>query len=423
MKLIGRRLKSRWATIALFLAVIGPGIITANVDNDAGGIATYSLAGARFGYTFLWAVIPVTIALIVVQEMCARMGAVTGKGLSDLIRENFGLRMTFWLMLGLVICNFGNTLAEFAGVASACAIFGISKYYTVPIAAGLVWWVVVKGDYRTVEKVFLVACTVYLSYIISGFMAHPNWGEMGKAMVTPHWEGTPAYLAMLIGVVGTTIAPWMQFYQQAAVVDKGLRAKDYKFVLLDVVVGCMCAVIVVFFIVATCAATIHAAKIPVVSEDVVVLARALGPLAGNYAKSLFAFGLLNASLFAACILPLATAYQVSEGMGWERGVNHGFRAAPQFYTLYTTFIVLGAGLILIPKAPLLTIMYLSQVLNGMLLPVVLIFILQLINNSKLMGSYKNTRLYNVVSVTITVVMICLTLALLLSTIFPRLMGG
>lgn len=423
MKHIGRRLKSRWASIALFFAIIGPGIITANVDNDAGGIATYSLAGARFGYTLLWAVIPVTIALIVVQEMCARMGAVTGKGLADLIRENFGLRMTFWLMVGLVICNFGNTLAEFAGVASACAIFGVSKYYAVPLAAGLVWWVVVRGNYRSVEKVFLVACTVYLSYIISGFMAHPNWSEMGTAMVTPHWESTPAYLAMLIAVVGTTIAPWMQFYQQAAVVDKGLRAKDYKFVLMDVVAGCIAAVIVVFFIVATCAATIHAAGVPVVSEDVVVLAKALGPLAGRHAESLFAFGLLNASLFAACILPLATAYQVSEGMGWERGVNHGFAEAPQFYTLYTAFIILGAGLILIPGAPLLTIMYLSQVLNGILLPVVLIFILQLINKSKLMGSFKNSRLNNAVALTVIVVMICLTAALGLSTVFPRLLGG
>jgi NRAMP (natural resistance-associated macrophage protein)-like metal ion transporter len=420
MKLIARRLKSRWASVVLLFAIIGPGIITANVDNDAGGITTYSLAGGNFGYRLLWVLIPVTIALVIIKEMCARMGAITGKGLSDLIRERFGLRLTFWVMVGVALSNLTNTMAEFAGVASASEIFGVTRYVAVPLAGLLVWFLVVKGSYQKVEKIFLVACTFYLSYFVSGVMAKPDWHEMGRQIIHPTITFDGATIMMAIGIVGTTIAPWMQFYQQASVVDKGIRAKDYKFTVVDVVVGCAVAVATCFFIVATCAATIfHAGQHVTTVEGA---AQALYPLAGRFCAGLFAFGLLNASLFAACILPLSTTYLVCEGMGWERGVNRSFGEAPEFYSLYTAMIVLGGGIVLLPNAPLLTIMYLSQVLNGMLLPVVLIFILILINDHKLMGRYRNNRFYNLVSVTTVVIMSALTLLLLVATIWPKLLG-
>jgi NRAMP (natural resistance-associated macrophage protein)-like metal ion transporter len=418
MKLIGRRLKSRWATLIIFLSIIGPGIITANVDNDAGGITTYSLAGGNYGRTVLWIMIPLAIALYVMQEMCARMGAVTGKGLADLIRENFGLKITFWLMVGVVFTNLTNTMAEFAGVASSCEIFGLSKYLTVPAAGLLVWFIVVKGSYRTVEKVFLAACTVYLSYVVSGFMARPHWGEVLHSVLVPQFTPSADYITMIIGMVGTTIAPWMQFYVQASVVDKGVRASDYRLCRLDVLTGSIVAIAVVFFIVVTCAATINTAGIHV--DEVKDAAMALRPLAGDFCATLFAIGLLNASLFAASILPLATAYQVAEGVGWERGVNRSFREAPEFYTLYTALIVLGAGIVLIPNAPLLKIMYLSQVLNGILLPVVIIFMLILVNKKSLMGEFRNSLGFNVISYVTAAVVIGLTVMLALTTLFPNI---
>jgi Mn2+/Fe2+ NRAMP family transporter len=421
MRLIARRLKSRWASVALLFAIIGPGIITANVDNDAGGIATYSIAGGNFGYTLLWELIPLTLALIVIQEMCARMGAVTGKGLSDLIRENFGLRVTVWVMVGMLLGNITTTMAEFAGVASSAEIFGVSRYIAVPVAALIVWLIVVRGNYRTVEKVFLVACSVYVAYIFSGIMARPNWADVGHAMVHPQMPLDGRTIMMVIGIVGTTIAPWMQFYQQSAVVDKGIRAKDYRFTVIDVVVGCVAAVIVVFFIVVTCAATIHVAGQQVTTVE--AAAQALYPLAGKYCGGLFAFGLLNASLFAASILPLTTTYLICEGLGFERGMNRSFREAPAFYTLYTAIIVLGGGLILIPKVPLLEIMYWSQVLQGILLPALLIFILILVNSERIMGAYKNNRFYNVVAISTTVIMIALTVMLALVTIWPGILGA
>ncbi|MCE5238639.1 Nramp family divalent metal transporter [bacterium] len=421
MKLIARRLKSRWASVALLLAIIGPGIITANVDNDAGGITTYSLAGGNFGYRLLWVLIPVTVALVIIQEMCARMGAITGKGLSDLIRERFGLRLTFWVMLGVALSNLTNTMAEFAGVASASEIFGLSRYIAVPLAGIAVWFIVVKGSYRRVEKVFLVACTFYVSYILSGFMARPDWAEMGRQIIHPTLTFDGPTIMMAIGIVGTTIAPWMQFYQQASVVDKGIRARDYRFTVIDVVVGCAVAVATCFFIVATCAATIFHSGQHVTTVE--AAAQALRPLAGPYCAGLFAFGLLNASLFAASILPLSTTYLVCEGMGWERGVNRSFAEAPEFYSLYTGMIVVGAGIVLLPRAPLLTIMYLSQVLNGILLPAVLIFILILINDRRLMGEYRNNRFYNAVSITTVVIMTGLTVLLALTTVWPGLLGG
>jgi NRAMP (natural resistance-associated macrophage protein)-like metal ion transporter len=407
--------RTRLKGLFLFLAVMGPGIITANVDNDAGGITTYSLAGAHFGYLLLWTFLPLTVALIVVQEMCARMGVVTGKGLADLIREQFGVKVTFVVMMLLLVANLGNIMAEFAGIASALEIFGISRYIAVPLIAFGVWRLVVKGTYRFVEKVFLFACLVYVSYIISGIMAHPPWGEVLKRSVVPTFQFNPAYLAMVIGVVGTTIAPWMQFYQQAAVVDKGISADQYHASRMDTIVGMISAVVVVFFITIACAATLNVHGVRI--HDAADAARALEPLAGVYAGKLFAIGLLNASIFAASILPLSTAYSVCESFGWETGVDRRFMEAPQFFGLYTFLIAVGAGVILIPHFPLLKIMYFSQVANGMLLPVILIYMLRLINNRDLMGRYVNSRFFNVVAWVTSVVMILLTLALVVSQTF------
>ena len=401
------------AAVLAFFAIVGPGIITANVDNDAGGIATYSLAGAQYGYVLLWTLIPITFALIVVQEMCARMGAVTGKGLADLIRENFGVKLTFLLMLGLLVANLANTAAEFSGIAASGEIFGVSKYVTVPLGALFVWWLVVKGSYRQVEKVFLVACLFYVSYFLSGLLARPDWGQVLHHTVTPTISLRPAFITMMIGVVGTTIAPWMQFYLQSAVVDKGVSARDYRYCRIDVITGCIVAVIVAFFILLTTGATLFLRGIPIHSAQHAALA--LKPLAGAYCSQLFAFGLLNASIFAASILPLATAYSVCEGIGWERGLNHSFREAPQFYGLYTGLIAVGAGLVLFPRAPLLLIMYLSQVANGILLPFVLIFMLVLINDPALMGDYRNSRTFNFIAWATTIIVTMLTLALVVTT--------
>lgn len=421
MQLLTAAAKKRWSRLLLVLALIGPGIITANVDNDAGGIAVYSLAGGNYGLAAIWPLLPVGLFLFIVQEMSARLGAVTGKGLADLIRENFGLRLTFWVMLLVAFTNLTNGMSDFAGVASAAEIFGLSRYIAVPLGALLVWWIVVKGSYARVEKIFLGACLLYIAYPISAFLARPDWAEVGRAVIVPQWSPHPGYVMMLIGIVGTTIAPWMQFYQQAAVVDKGLTAKDYKWTRLDVLVGCIAAVVVVFFIVVTCASTIYAHGNRV--ESVEDAAQALFPLAGKYCASLFALGLLNASLFAACILPLATAYQLSEGMGWERRLDRGFSEAPEFYVIYTALIVLSAGLVLIPGAPLLQIMYFSQVLNGLLLPVVLILMLVLINRSGLMGQYTNSRLYNYLAWACVLLVSGLGLWLGLTTVFPTLGGG
>lgn len=410
----GRRRLPRMLAI---MAVVGPGIITANVDNDAGGITTYSLAGGNYGYGHLWVLLPLAALLFVVQEMSARLGAVTGKGLADLIRERFGLRITFWLLLGVLITNLANTMGEFAGVASASEIFGVSRYIAVPLAAALVWLIVVRGTYASVEKGFLIACLLYVAYPISGFLARPDWGPVGHALIVPQWSADPGYLVMLVGLIGTTIAPWMQFYQQAAVADKGLTAKDVGLARLDVLVGSLGAIAVVFFIMVTCAATIHASGLRVESvEDAAV---ALQPLAGPYCAGLFALGLLNASLFAASILPLATAYQISEGIGWERGVDRTFGEAREFYTVYTMLIVLGAGLVLIPNAPLLQIMYLSQVLNGMVLPVVLIFMLLLLRDTEIVGEHTNSRLANLVSWTCVVIVSVLVVYMSIQALLGR----
>jgi len=406
-------------SLLFFLSMIGPGIITANVDNDAGGIATYSVAGAHYGYALLWSLIPMLIVLFMIQEMVARLGVVTGKGLSDLIRERYGVKITFYTMLALLITNFGNITAEFAGLAASLEIFGVSRYISVPLGAVAVWYLVVRGNYRVVEKVFLFACTVYFSYVLSGFMANPPWGEVMVAIVKPTFHFEQNYIFMLIGIIGTTIAPWMQFYQQASIVEKEVHVKDYRYVRWDVIVGCFFAIIVVFFIMVACAATLHVNVIEVKSaEDAAV---ALAPLAGKYASLLFAIGLANASLFAASILPLSTAYSVCEGMGWEAGVSKDFQEAPQFMGLYTGLIILGAALILVPGVPLIGIMLVSQVINGILLPFVLIFILLLVNNRELMQEYVNGRFYNGFSWLTVTILIVLSLALLVTSV-EQLLG-
>jgi Mn2+/Fe2+ NRAMP family transporter len=409
-----RALKSWRARLVLFLAVVGPGFITANVDNDAGGIFTYSLAGAQFGYSLLWTMIPITIALIVVQEMSARMGAVTGKGLSDLIREEFGFRITFLLMVALVVTNFGNVVAEFAGVASSLEIFGISRFIVVPVAAFIVWALVVRGTYASVEKIFLAASLFYVAYIVAGLLAHPDWKAAVVATVSrPSSTGMRnyGYLFMVVGLVGTTIAPWMQFYLQASIVEKGVTVRQYRTSRWDVMLGCLFTDIVAWFIIVSCAATIYASGHTELASAADA-AQALRPLAGDYAYLLFAAGLFNASLFAASILPISTAYAVCEGLGFESGLDKKFHEAPLFYWLYTALIVLGAGVLLIPRFPLIHVMVLSQVVNGVVLPFVLIFMLLLTNDRELMGEYVNSRRFNIIAWMTVVVMIGLTLAML-----------
>jgi Mn2+/Fe2+ NRAMP family transporter len=405
-------LKSWKARIILFFAVVGPGFITANVDNDANGIYTYSAAGAQFGHLLLWTLIQVTVALIVVQEICARMGAVTGKGLSDLIREEFGFRITFFMMIGILIINFGNVVGEFAGIAGSLELFGLSKYITVPICAVIVWLIVVKGQYKSVEKVFLAASFFYVTYIIAGFFAKPAWVEALVLTVKPPPREAfmlPGYLYMAIGVVGTTIAPWMQFYLQSSIVEKGVTKRQYKASQIDVIAGCIFTDVVAWFIIVACAATLYVHGYHNIS-DAKDAAQALRPLAGDYAYILFAVGLFNASLFAASILPLSTAYTVCEGLGFESGVDKKFSEAPVFYWLYTILIAAGAGCVLFPDLPLVKISILSQVINGVAIPPVLIFMLLLVNKKELMGEYVNSRLYNVIAWTTTVVMTILTLA-------------
>jgi NRAMP (natural resistance-associated macrophage protein)-like metal ion transporter len=407
------RFLRRWKTrILLFFAVVGPGFITANVDNDAGGIWTYSSAGAQFGHLLLWTMIPITLALIVVQEMTARMGAVTGKGLSDLIREEFGFRITFFMMIGILITNFGNIVAEFAGIAGSLELFGLSKYKTVPVCALIVWLIVVKGQYKTVEKVFLAASFFYITYIVAGVLAKPAWEDALIATIKPparaDWSQS-GYIYMVIGLVGTTIAPWMQFYLQASIVEKGVTRRQYRASKLDVITGCVFTDVVAWFIIVACAATLYAHGFRNVT-DAKDAAQALRPLAGDYAYILFSMGLFNASLFAASILPLSTAYTVCEGLGFESGVGQKFSEAPVFYWLYTILIAAGAGVILTPNLPLVKISVLSQVVNGVVLPFVLIFMLLLINKKELMGEYVNSRLFNVVAWATTVIMIGLTVA-------------
>ena len=412
-----RQLKPR---LLILLAVVGPGIITANVDNDAGGITTYSVSGAHFGYTLLWIMPLLIVALIIVQEMSARLGVVTGKGLAALLRETLGLRVTTLVLGLLVLVNLTNTISEFAGVAASMEIFGISKYISVPVVAILVWVLIVKANYRTVERVFLVASAVYLAYIASGIMANPEWSEVGRALVTPSFKFEGGFIVMAVTIIGTTIAPWMQFYQQSAIVDKGIPVAHYGYARLDVIIGSVFAIVIASFITVACAATLFHNGVRI--ETAKDAALSLAPLAGRYASTLFALGLLNASVFAAAILPLCTAYTVCEAFGFESSVSRQWKQAPIFFGIYTAMIFIGAVFVLLPLKSLVQVMMFSQTLNGLLLPFILIVMLRLVNDKRQMGSYANNRFLNIVSWLTVGLLIGLTLLLVLVTIAPRLLG-
>lgn len=415
-----KRLRPIRSRLFLLLAVIGPGIITANVDNDAGGITTYSVAGASYGYALLWMMPVVAVALVIVQEMSARLGVVTGKGLADLIRESMGVRITAIILGILVFVNLANTVSEFAGVAASMEIFGVSKFVSVPLAAVGMWLLILRGNYRTVERVFLIASALYLAYVASGLLAKPAWNEVSQALRTPSFSLEVGYVTMFVTIIGTTIAPWMQFYQQAAIVDKGIKLSEYSYERLDVIVGSVFAVFVAAFIMIACAATLFKLGIPI--ESAKDAAIALGPLAGKYAATLFAIGLLNASLFSAAILPLSTAYTVCEAFGWESGLQREFNEAPVFFTIYTSFIVLGSAIILLPIQSLIQTMIVSQTFNGLLMPIILVVMLILINDQKLMGKFKNGRVFNWFSWIMAIILIILAVFLVIITLIPGLIG-
>jgi len=406
-----------WRKIILFLSVMGPGIITANIDNDASGITTYSVAGARFGYALLWTLIPTTVALVVIQEMVARMGVVTGKGLSDLIRENYGVKAAFYMMTVLFIANFGTTVANFAGWAASMEILGLSKYFMVPLGAFFIWFLVIKGSYRAVERILLFACLLYFGYVFSGFMSKPDWQEVFSRTFIPKMHFNSEFIMLGIAIVGTTITPWMQFYLQSSIAEKGIKKEQYKASRLDVLIGCSITDIVSFFIIVTCATTLFPFGIRI--HEASEAALALKPLAGEYAFLIFAVSLANAALLGAIIVPLATSYYICEAMGWERGINKTFREAPQFMWIYTVMIVFAALVILTPNAPLVFLMVLSSVLNGMLLPFVLVYALSLVNDRKIMGEYVNPRFHNVVSWGTVGVLTVLTILFIISFLLPE----
>ena len=409
--------KKFFQKLVIFLAILGPGIITGSVDNDAGGITTYSVAGAMYGYNLIWTLIPSFIVLLVIQEMNARMGIVTGKGLSDLIRENAGLKITFFIFIGLLFSNIGNTTTEFAGVAGSMEIFGVSKYISVPLVAVMVWLLVVKGTYKVAERIFLIFSFSLLTYVVSALMSKPHWGEIGSAIIHPQMEMNTQSIAIIIALVGTTIAPWMQFYMQSTVIEKGLKMKHYKYTLVDITVGCIATVVVAFFIMVACGSTLFPNGIQInVAKDA---ALALKPLAGGLASQVFAFGLFVASVFSATILPLATAFYISEAFGFEAGLDKKWDEAKEFYTLYTGILVISAIIILIPNAPLIQISIWSQVLNGILLPVVLVSMILLINNKKIMGNYVNNLMQNIIGWSAVVILTGLSLTLIVLPLLHR----
>jgi len=404
--------------LAIFFAILGPGIITGSVDNDAGGITTYSVAGAMYGYGLIWTLIPSFIVLLVIQEMNARMGIVTGKGLSDLIRENAGMKITFFIFIGLLFSNIGNTTTEFAGVAGSMEMFGVSKYISVPVVAVMVWFLVVKGTYKIAERIFLVFSMSLLTYVVSALMSKPDWGAIGSSVIHPRFDMNTQSLAMVIALVGTTIAPWMQFYMQSSVIEKGLKIQNYRYTLIDIAVGCVITVVVAFFIMVACGATLYPAGIEI--KEAKDAAMALEPLAGRLASHVFAFGLFVASVFSATILPLATAFYVSEAFGFEAGIDKKWDEAKEFYTLYTGILVISAIIIMIPHAPLIEISIWSQVINGILLPVVLVSMILLINNRKIMGIYVNNTMQNVIGWGAVVILTGLSLLLLVMPFISRL---
>lgn len=409
--------KNLFSQIAMFLAILGPGIITGSVDNDAGGITTYSVAGAVYGYNLLWTLIPSFIVLIVIQEMNARMGIVTGKGLADLIRENAGVKVTFFIFIGLLVADIGNTTTEFAGVAGSMEVFGVSKYISVPIVGIMVWVLVVKGTYQIAERIFLIFSLSLLMYVVAAIMGKPHWGEIGHAMIHPDLKVNSQSLAMVIGIIGTTIAPWMQFYMQSSVIEKGLTMKNYKYSLIDIVVGCIATVVVAFFIIVACASSLHTNGVQI--NEAKDAALALKPLAGELSSQLFAFGLFVASIFSATILPLATAFYVCEAFGFEAGIDKKWDEAKEFYILYTGILIFSVLIILIPNAPLIAISLWSQVINGMLLPVVLICMILLVNNKKIMGKYVNKPLNNVIGWGTITILIILSVVLLVLPLFSK----
>ena len=413
-----RKSVSMWKSFLLFFAIIGPGIITASIDNDASGITTYSVAGARYGTMLLWTLIPTTISLVVIQEMVARMGVVTGKGLSDLIRENYGVRATFFMMIILLVANFGTTVAEFAGWAASMEIFGLSKYIMVPIGAFIIWILVTRGSYRIVESVLLIACLLYFGYVVSGIMAKPECAKVFHSTLVPKVKLESEFVMLSIAIIGTTITPWMQFYLQSSIAEKGIKKEDYKYSKLDVIIGCFITNIIAFFIIVTCATTLFPNGIRI--NEAHEAAFALKPFAGEYASSFFAVSLANASILGAIIVPLATAYYICEAMGWETGINKSFKQAPQFMWIYTALIVIASLLVLIPDAPLVLLMVLSSVLNGILLPFVLVFALKLVNDKKIMGEYINSKKQNLISWATVGIIIVLTAALLVMKILPEI---
>jgi len=413
-----RRTVARRPRLVAYLAIIGPGVITAAAGNDAGGIATFASVGADYGYRLLWLLIPLTISLGIVQEMCARMGAVTGKGLSDLIREKFGVRWTAFVMLALLVANGGVTVSEFVGIAAALELLSVPRFVSVPIAAMAIWWLIVKGTYQRVERVFLAMSLVFLAYVVSAFVAHPPWLTVAREVVRPHFDLSPAFLFTFVAVIGTTISPYMQVFIQSSVVEKGVRAENYRFTKIDVWVGTILAILIVFFIVISTAATlnVHGEHI----ESAAEAARALRPLAGPYAEMLFAIGLFGASMLAAGVLPLATAYSISEAFGFEKGVSSSFREAPIFLGVFTFLVVLGATVAMIPGLSLIHVLIVTQVINGVLLPVVLIAVLKLVNNRELMGTHVNGPVYNIAAWLTTIIVSLLSIMVIISTIFPNL---
>ncbi len=406
--------RSLFKKLAIFLAILGPGIITGSVDNDAGGITTYSVAGSLYGYNLIWTLIPSFFVLIVIQEMNARMGIVTGKGLADLIRENAGVKITFFIFLGLLVADIGNTTTEFAGVAGSMEVFNVSKYISVPVVGFLVWILVVKGTYKIAERIFLVFSVSLLTYVISAILGKPHWAEIGQSILHPDFPVNGESLAMIIGIIGTTIAPWMQFYMQSSVIEKGLKMKNYKYTMVDIVVGCIATVVVAFFIMVACASTLHENGIKI--EEAKDAALALKPLAGQFASQVFAFGLFVASIFSATILPLATAFYVCEAFGFEAGIDKKWDEAPEFFVLYTSILVISGGIILIPNAPLIGISLWTQVINGLLLPVVLVCMILLVNNKKIMGEYVNKPFNNIIGWSTVAVLVLLSTMLLFSPI-------
>ena len=399
--------------LVVILAVIGPGVIAGNAGNDAGGIATYSIIGAKEGYGLLWALVLITFALAVIQEMSSRMGVVTGKGFADMVREQFGVRVTLAVMVLFIIANLTCTIAEFAGIAASMELFGVHKYISVPLSAFVVWFVVVKGNFKQVERFLIAISMIYLTYVFSGFMANPPWHEVARQIAVPHIRLDKDYILLFITMVGTTITPYMQFYLQSAVVDKGVRIEEYKYAKFDVYAGSIMTVFIAFFIIIATGTILHPAGVEVDSAEAAALA--LQPLAGNFAAHLFAIGLLNASFLAAFVLPLATAYGLSEAFGWESGINKTFREAPQFLGFYTAFIVIGAGVIMIPEVPLIRIMFFSQTINGILLPIVLIIMLRLVNNKELMGEYVNSKRMNIITWTTVSILILMTVMLVVTS--------